>query len=202
MCDTLNLTIPNATTFLFTGKQKSGKSTLALELVRKRDEIFENKIRKVVYVYTYWQKEFDLFPVVQFITSISEVRNLLEKDSLLIIDDKLSEIIGSENSFTTNLFTCISHHQSVAVVLLIQTFFHPKLRTISLNTDIVCFFNNPRDLQSIIRLGSQFLPGKSLAYEHCMKQHRYMVIDFLKDKENMIRSSLFPSDELTILRAT
>ena len=61
-----------------------------------------------------------------------------------------------------NVFTERSHHQNISVIFMTQNIFHPgrKARTISLNTQYMVLFDNPRDRKQIKTLAMQISPDK------------------------------------------
>ena len=61
-----------------------------------------------------------------------------------------------------NVFTERSHHHNISVIFMTQNIFHPgrKARTISLNTQYMVLFDNPRDRKQIKTLAMQISPDK------------------------------------------
>ena len=59
------------------------------------------------------------------------------------------------------VFTERSHHQNIIVIFITQNIFHPGRRagTISLNTQYMVLFANPKDRQQIKTLAQQMYPG-------------------------------------------
>ena len=70
-------------------------------------------------------------------------------NSLVIIDDMIDDVV--DDSKMMRVLTERSHHQNISVIFITQNIFHPgtRARTISLYTQYMVLFANPRDRQQI-----------------------------------------------------
>ena len=119
---------------------------------------------------------------------------------LVVFDDYLDEI-GPALKY---LFTVLTHHHNCFTILLSQTLFDKKndLRTLSINTQYMVLFNNPRDRMSVSQLAKQVFPGRvNLLNQAYLKATRgrgygYLLLDFhqRQDERVRIRSHIFPPE--------
>ena len=80
------------------------------------------------------------------------------KRNVVVLDDLMAETDGR----VTDLFTKKSHHSNTSVIYLVQNLFsrNKESRTISLNTQYMVEFKNPRDASQITNLAKQMYPGR------------------------------------------
>jgi Ni2+-binding GTPase involved in maturation of urease and hydrogenase len=73
------------------------------------------------------------------------------------LDDQMSET--SRDKRIMNLFTKGSHHRNLSVIFLLQNLFYQRkiTRTMSLNTQYLVLFKNPRGKLQILTLGKQII---------------------------------------------
>ena len=81
--------------------------------------------------------------------------------NLIVIDDLMSE--ASNDKRICGLFTKGSHHRYLSVICLVQNLYYQgkESRTMSLNSQYLVLFNNPRDQQQVMVLARQMYPGQS-----------------------------------------
>ena len=86
--------------------------------------------------------------------------------NLIVIDDLMSE--ASNDNRICDLFTKGSHHRNLSVICLVQNLYYQlnesrtmSCFTMSLNSQYLVLFNNPRDQQQVMVLARQMYPGKS-----------------------------------------
>ena len=173
-----------------------------LELIRRRDEVFSEKIKNVIYVYSEYQKPFDDVKDVLFTNSLEEMEKSAKPKSLIIFDDLQSDFIGKQNTVISDWFTKLSHHRDISVLLILQNAFEKKLRTVAINTQYLFFFNLIRDQSTIVQIAKQFCPGKSKylldAYKRATsKRFGYLMFNFhpLGDSVFRVRSCLYPTPD-------
>ena len=172
---------------IFAGPSFCGKTTLTIELIKRRDEVFTEKIDRIIYLYKRRQtvledqaKEDEDFFLVD---SLDKVEGLIYKKSLIIIDDYLIEASGKYNERFTEFFISRSHHESLGIVLICQQCFAKNLRTISLNSTYYAFFNQPKDQSTIYHFARQFCP-RNINYLYdsykraTQRQFGYLWFDF------------------------
>ena len=75
------------------------------------------------------------------------------KRGLVVLDDLMAET----DERVTNLFTKKSHHSNTSVIYLVQNLFskNKESRTISLNSQYMIVFKNPRDVTQMTTLAKQ-----------------------------------------------
>ena len=102
---------------------------------------------------------------------------------MLIIDDVMKD--ASSNVQVEKVFIQYVHHRNLSAIYLVQNlFFQGKSsRTISLNTNYLILFKNPRDNQQINVLARQMYPGNSKFFMECFKNatekpHGYLLLDY------------------------
>ena len=124
---------------------------------------------------------------------------------LLVFDDMMEE--ASERVDVKHLFTR-GRHQDTSVVFLTQNLYHQSRhsREISLNTDYMVLFKNPRDAMIITTLGKQMGNAKFLtdAYEQAtMKPFSYLFVDLRSDtvEELRYRSNVLDGDMQVVFKS-
>ena len=85
----------------------------------------------------------------------------INKRNLIVIDDQMENAGGDTTIF--NLFTRGSHHRNLSVIYIVQNFFHQgkNSRSISLNSDYLVLFKNPRDKLQILTHDKQMYLGNT-----------------------------------------
>ena len=152
------------------------------------------------------QKEFPVFKKFKHSPkSVEELKEIFisfpkKIPKIVIFDDYLDEI----GPVLKHLFTVLTHHYNCFTILLSQTLFDKSrdLRTLSINTQYLVLFNNPRDRMSISQLGKQVFPGKvdllNQAYKKATKQCLYgnILLDFHQRQDDRIRvrSHILPTE--------
>ena len=81
------------------------------------------------------------------------------KRNIVVLDDLMAET----DERVTNLFTKKSHHCNTSVIYLVQNLFpkNKESRTISLNSQYIVVFKNPRDVSQMTTLAKQMYPRSS-----------------------------------------
>ena len=131
------------------------------------------------------------------IPSVETIENF--KPHFIVLDDLMDEI----NQDIKDLFTKISHHKNISVVLIVQNFFNQNkfMRTISLNAHYIIFMKGIRNNQQIEYLGRQIFASKSKKllniFNHATRNpFGYLIIDLhprSKDKYRL-RTRIFPEE--------
>ena len=80
------------------------------------------------------------------------------KRNIVVLDD----LMADTDERVTNLFTKKSHHCNTSVIYLVQNLFpkNKESRTISLNSQYIVVFKNPRDVSQMTTLAKQMYPGR------------------------------------------
>lgn len=177
--------------------------------------MISKKIDNVVFLYDCWQPLYDellkLYDI-KFIEGIPQSLNddhLLPRDktNLLIIDDMMKEASG--NSEIEKVFTQYVHHRNLSAILIVQNLFvqGKSSRTISLNTNYLILFKNPRDANQVAVLGRQMYPGNTKYFMECYQDavkspFGYLMIDYkAKTPEQFrLRTGLFSDRQVVYLQ--
>jgi hypothetical protein len=137
---------------------------------------------------------------VKFVHGIPSLEQFNDgQHRLLIIDDQASDC-GEE---VVALFTRLSHHYLISVILLTQNIFlsTPGFRTMSLNAHYIVLFKAPRSMDQIACLARQICPSNSKFFQEayadsCAEPHSYFLLDLTQQcPDNLrFRSNIFPND--------
>ena len=108
-------------TSIIGGPSGSGKTEFVLKLINNAD-IMINKIPETItWCYGEYQTWMMNYPDIEFIEGLPEQMQFdSNQNNLLIIDDLKHEC----KEYTEKLFTKISHHKNLSVILLSQNIFH------------------------------------------------------------------------------
>ncbi len=170
-------------TCVISGPTGSGKSVWVKQLITHLGEKVTPVPKHVMWCYGEWQTLYETMPEVNFVEGMpTEV----PQDTLLIIDD----LMGEQDEKVTAWFTKKSHHHQTSVVYIVQNLFHKKLRTVSLNTQYMVLFKNPRDKSQLKHLAHQMGERHVLeeAFADATKQpHGYLLIDLKQATPDHLR---------------
>ena len=177
---------------LIVGPSRSGKTSLAREMIRRK--IYHPNIKRVKWCFSYHATWFWEEPSFHFIQGLPDS---YEEGDLIVIDDLMRHL----NDKISDLFTGASHHCSVSVILILQNLF-PRInvmRDISLNAQYIILFKNSRDSTQINCLGRQLYPRKSKYFvdahiKATTKPYGYLFIDIhpRTTDEYRLRENIFP----------
>jgi len=160
--NTFNFQLKHPALMTIVGPTCSGKSTFTIELIRKRNEIFDKPIDKVIYVYTEHQNIFDELQSedkdIVFTKNLEEVENILGQNSLIIFDD-LMVTFSKNTEYIEDWFVRKAHHRSCSVVCILQNLNPKNMRNVTLNTIYLVYFKQPRDTSVLSLLDRQISTG-------------------------------------------
>ena len=188
---------------ILSGNRRTGKTHFTKTLILKSRELIAPPIDRIFWFYASHQA--DVFREID--ASVPEAELTVEyakglpsgdiMDSvdarfgkkLIVIDDLMEE--ASNRSDVSNLFTK-GRHSDVSVIFLTQNLFHKGKfsREISLNTDYMINFKNPRDSSIITNLGRQMGNTKFLqdVYRDATKEpYSHLLLDMRADTDNGLR---------------
>ena len=172
---------------LIAGGRKAGKTEFTKRILRTLDKIATISPQRIVWCYAKHQT--DLFEELMSINSSieymhgipSEIDIMFDKSmtNLIILDDMMD--VASKDEKVAQLFTR-GRHDNLSIIYLTQNLFHKNQRSISLNSDYMVIFKNPRDQSQIFNLAKQFMPTNSKfltwAYQDATeKPHSYLLLD-------------------------
>ena len=158
------LSFVHPSTHLIAGPTGSGKTKYVNRVIL--ENMIEPLPSRIVWIYSEWQDNYrilkDSKPNIEFFTSIDE--GLYETfdskiTNLLVIDDKMSS--KNDSHQILHYFTEGSHHRNLTIMYIVQNLFDKgkEHRTVSLNSQYITLFRNPRDRLQISILARQMYPG-------------------------------------------
>lgn len=189
----LHLKTPS--TLIVCAPSQGGKTSLVRKMIKR--DIYGKKLKKVKWCYSYSQPWFVEEPEIDFVQGLPENYDNAE---LIVLDDLMSRL----NEKVAELFTVISHHRNINVILMVQNLF-PRckvMRDISLNAHYVILFKNSRDMSQINCFARQLYPRNSGflvdAYiKSTASEYGYLVIDLFPTTAETfrLRDNLFPDKD-------
>lgn len=199
-------------TCIIAGGSGSGKTTLCSKILRLKDELFTNEsCKNVIFFFKTWQpiyNELDQDGIVtqwfQKCPSSDDIRDLAapfqEKGgTICVIDDFMNEI----SKDMVEIFTVISHHSRVNIILLLQNIFPKNVysRDLSLNAKYIIVHKNPRENAQIKHLARQIAPGEAgyiidAFHETTREPYSYLLFDLHQETPDNIRvrSNILPEE--------
>ena len=203
-----DLTLKHPSRFLIYGPSGSGKTTFVLKLLQHTKELFGFYFDRLIYCSGQSFPEFDFVHGVP-IEKISCLNKFTieeinpQVNNLIIIDDNMHQV--SNDLLMSDLFTKVSHHSNITVILLVQNLF-PKskyMRDISINSTYLVLMSNPRDKLQVKTLSSQIDGSDSLfIYKSFIdatenKPFSYLFLDFdqFTPEQLRVRTNIFPNEE-------
>ena len=191
-------------TSLISGPTGSGKTLFVQRFIQHLHDMTDPVPEEVIYCYGEWQPIYNTMKGVQFVEGLPDVDQWSgEKRRLVVIDDLMAET----DQRVTKLFTKGCHHRNISVMYLVQNLFgkNKEHRTISLNSQYIVLFKNPRDGSQITNLAKQMYPGNVKYFQDAFKNatvlpHSYLLIDLRQTTEEILRlrSNIFPDEIHTV----
>lgn len=192
---TYSIHLKHPFTMLIAGPTGSGKTVFVRNMINKSEHICDPAPAKITYFYGEYQSLFNSMPDVNFYEGIQD--EIIQRiggiePEWIVIDDLMLE--AANQSIVSNLFTRGSHHRNISIILITQNFFMKgrESRNISLNSQYVVCFKNPRDKSIATNIGRQMFPTKTkrfqVAYEEATdKPYSYLFIDLKPDTDEKVR---------------
>ena len=210
------------------GPSQSGKTYFIKRLIENNDEIFHPPFTKLLFYYssTYQDifdeiigiikenknnsmlKEYEFIKCKLNSPSVSEIKQKLGKQTLIILDDlMINAVDNKENTKRIDeLATRDCHHEDFSIIFTCQNinYGNTKLRTARANSQYIVVFNNVgdnRNLKTILYnkdLSKNIL--ENLIDDMNKDNHGYIVFDnHIKSENNVrIRKNIFPNEITTI----
>ncbi len=187
-------------TCVIAGPTGSGKSHFVSRLLAHVQTMIDPPPEHVVWCYGEWQDLYATIQGVEFVEGLPDVKTLDPSvRTLVVMDDLMAETDGR----VTKLFTQGSHHRNISVIYIVQNLFNKNKenRTISLNSQYMVLFKNPRDASQITHLAKQMYPGHIKYVQEAFEDatavpYGYLLVDFKQDTpEHMrLRTNIFPGE--------
>ena len=175
-----------------------GKTWFVKDLLENRQQWISPAPQRIIWIYGQWQPLYAemqrIIPGMEFVKGIPaniEDEQFLNPAirNLIVIDDLMSD--ASNDKRICDLFTKGSHHRNLSVICVVQNLYYQgkESRTMSLNSQYLVLFNNPRDQQQITVLARQMYPGQSEKFLSTYrmatsKPFGYLLIDLKPDTPN------------------
>ena len=185
-------------TLMVAASTGGGKTWFVKVLLENREQWISPAPQRIIWIYGQWQPLYAemqrIIPGIEFVKGIPaniEDEQFLNPAirNLIVIDDLMSE--ASNDKRICDLFTKGSHHRNLSVICLVQNLYYQgkESRTMSLNSQYLVVFNNPRDQQQITVLARQMYPGQSEKFLNTYrmatsKPFGYLLIDLKPDTLN------------------
>lgn len=179
---------------IVSGPSGAGKSVWVKRLIQRASSVSAPAPKKIYYFYTEYQSMFSEMTNVQFIQGLSEsvIEKLGNEPCWVILDDLMND--ASESQIVSDLFTKMSHHRDISVILLLQNFFAKgkQMRNITLNSSYIVLMKNPRDKNIATYIGRQLYPNKMKKFRQIYddvtrEPYSYLFIDLKADTPEEIR---------------
>ena len=200
---------------ILAGGRRTGKTQFTKKLLLQKDWLINLPIEHIIWFHS--TAQLDVFLELKRALNIEFVEGLPKANmdtfltdkhdsKLLIFDDMMEE--ASERVDIKHLFTR-GRHQDTSVVFLTQNLYHQSKhsRDMSLNTDYMVLFKNPRDSMIITTLGKQMGNVKFLkdAYEQATaKPFSYLFVDLRSDtpEDLRYRSDVLDDDMQVVFKSS
>lgn len=163
----------------------------------------DTEFARILFYYSEWQDGYsDYGKNIEFLEGLPQNSDIAgdRRPKLLIIDDLMRE---SSNGEIVDLFTKGSHHKNISVIFITQNIFHQGRgqRDISLNTNYIVAFKNPRDRAQISHLARQIYPEdpkflQEAYHDATARPHGYLLLDLKQSTPDncRFRACIFPDD--------
>ena len=177
---------------------EGGKTWFVKDLLENREQWISPAPQRIIWIYGQWQPLYsEMQRIIPGIECVKGIPANIEDEqflnpairNLIVIDDLMSE--ASNDKRICDLFTKGSHHRNLSEICLVQNLYYQGKEscTMSLNSQYLLVFNNPRDQQQITVLARQMYPGQSEKFittyrMATSKPFGYLLIDLKPDTSN------------------
>ncbi len=190
-----DLTFKHPSRWIIFGPSGCGKTTFISKLIENSKEMFGFNFDTMLYCSSQG------FPTIKnpnifMCNTFTEeyVENLNEKENnLIVIDDNMH--ISTNDLKISDLFTKKSHHKNITVIILLQNLF-PKskyMRDISISSNYIVLFKNPRENMQVKLLGRQIDGDNTNFISNCYldatksKPYSYLLLDLCQETPNLMK---------------
>lgn len=181
-----------------------GKTYLLKEILKYKDILICPSPTRIVYCYKAWQPGYDEIKSynrsIIFHEGIYDLQRFKpSENNLIILDDLMQECTNDPEILS--LFTVGTHHTNTSVFFLTQNIFSKGKfsRDLSLNSNYIINFKNPRDQLQMQVLARQMFGNKSKylmeSYEDATKKaYGYIFLDLRQETDirNRVQTGILP----------
>jgi len=189
------------------GPTSSGKSCWMNRLLTRAQIMIEPPPERIIWCYKRWQPLFsEMQSRINNIVFVQGIPEQLNDDSfidtrypsLIVIDDLMRDAANSKD--VCELFVEGSHHRNISVACILQNGFSKgkENRTMSINTQYIVLFKNPRDQVGPAILARQMYPSNSKKFmnkyiEATKRPYGYLFIDLKQStpEEDRLKTDIF-----------
>ena len=189
--------LSSSSSFLICGPSGSGKTVFVSKFIKNHDCLMKPLPERIVWGYSIWQKAYDEIEA-EFVQGVPDLNYFDRRPTILVLDDLMYEKVDVVMKY----FTRGSHHLNLTVFYLVQNLFFRGIRTISLNSQIVVLFKNPRDSQQVSFFAHQSYAKhikeiETIFADSTKPPHGYLLFDFRSETPDQlrIRTGIFPEDQ-------
>ncbi len=203
-----DLTLKHPSRFIIYGPSGSGKTTFVEKLLIYMKELFGFYFENIIYCSGEAFPKFDEVHGIQLTKLTKCDKNLISRfdasrNNLIIIDDNMHNVVN--DLLISDLFTKVSHHKNITVILLLQNLFPRSkyMRDISTNSTYIVLMSNPRENMAIKTLSNQIDGANSSfilnSFNDATKNlpYSYLLLDFDQNtpEDVRVRTNIFPNEE-------
>ena len=206
----MSLKFVHPSTHLVAGPTGSGKTNYVIKIIL--DGLFDPMPLRIVWVYSAWQPSYQQLKQkinnIQFVSTLEpELYESFDpnQENLLIVDDKMSS--KNEANQILRYFTEGSHHRNLTIIYIVQNVFDKGKdhRGVSLNSQYITLFRNPRDKQQIDTLARQMYPTSRKflvdAFHDATKDpYGYLLLDLRAEtpEDFRVRTKIFTNEVVDV----
>ena len=182
-------------TMFVAGPTGCGKTQFVKKIIEKSSISSHPSPKSIHYFYGEWQPIFNHMNNVIFHHGLNDQIEKIGSSGApewIIIDDLMNE--SSNNKLISDIFTKGSHHRNISIILILQNFFTrgKEMRNITLNSQYLVLFKNPRDQSLATNIAKQMYPHRCIwfqkIYEDATSQpFSYLFIDLKPSTPNNLR---------------
>lgn len=187
--------------YLLAGSSGSGKTTWALELVRQLVTWHADQVKMVHIFYEVYQEAYENVGAlpVRLHDNLHDLTQMSDDEMqscVIIIDDQLENLKGDRLNAVNRLYTIVSHHKQVTVLLCVQNLFPTDsvLRTVLKNCSFVIVFKSQQASLTLATLQRVYFPGLqkilNRAAAHAFAVNNYLVIDMVTDSAYILKTGV------------
>ncbi len=197
-------------TVLLAGPTMSGKSHLMVEILNNIKSMMSPPPDRIVYCYKRLQELFSSIPGLELNEGLPDIDSFdPTRNNMVILDDLMDDC--DSNPEIQRLFTVDAHHKNISTFLITQNLFSKGkcARTISLNSNYMVIFNNPRDRAQIQHLSRQIFPSNPRFLNECYtdacesKDYGYLFLDLTQKtkQRHRVQTNIIPGETRIIYQS-